>query len=47
MTILGSGTGLVPQEIADAIIRPEGYGDLDGVVFPACDWLRANAPVAR
>ena len=46
MTVLGARTGLVPQEIADAIMLPEGYADLKGVVFPACDWLRANAPIA-
>ncbi|CAB4962725.1 unannotated protein [freshwater metagenome] len=37
----------VPQEIAEAIVLPGGYGDLEGVVFPACDWLRANAPIAQ
>lgn len=47
MTVLGARAGLVPQEIAEAIILPDGYADLKGVVFPACDWLRANAPIAQ
>jgi len=37
----------VPDEIARAIMLPTSYGDLEGTVFPACDWLRANMPVGR
>jgi cytochrome P450 len=37
----------VPDEIARAVILPASYGDLDGTVFPACEWLRHNAPVGR
>lgn len=37
----------VPDELARAIMLPTSYGDLEGTVFPACDWLRANIPVAR
>jgi cytochrome P450 len=38
---------VVPDEIARAVVLPASYGDLDGVVFPACEWLRTNAPVGR
>ncbi|MEA2620368.1 MAG: alpha-terpineol hydroxylase [Chloroflexota bacterium] len=37
----------IPDEIARAIVLPASYADLDGVVFPACQWLRDNAPIAR
>jgi cytochrome P450 len=37
----------IPDEIARAIMLPTSYGDLEGTVFPACDWLRANMPVGR
>ena len=37
----------VPDEIARAVILPASYADLDGTVFPACEWLRHNAPVGR
>jgi cytochrome P450 len=37
----------VPDEIARAIILPQGYGDIDNVVHPACQWLRENMPIAR
>lgn len=37
----------VPDEIARAVVLPASYADLDNVVYPACEWLRANAPVAR
>jgi len=40
-------TAQVPDEIARAIMLPTSYGDLEGTVFPACDWLRANMPVGR
>jgi alpha-terpineol hydroxylase len=46
MTVTSSSP-VVPQEIVDAIVLPGGYADLDGVVYPACDWLRAHAPVAQ
>ena len=39
-------TPLAPDKIARAVVLPASYGDLDGVVYPACDWLRANMPVA-
>jgi cytochrome P450 len=38
---------VVPDEVARAVVLPASYADLDGVVFPACKWLRENAPVAR
>jgi cytochrome P450 len=38
--------GHVPDGIARAVILPSAYADLDGVVYPACKWLRENAPVA-
>lgn len=44
---LQSAAPVVPDEIARAVVLPDGYVDLDGVVFPACDWLRANAPIAQ
>ncbi len=44
---VNTSTPIVPDEIARAIVLPGGYGDLDGVVFPACDWLRANAPISQ
>jgi cytochrome P450 len=37
---------VVPDEIARAVILPASYGDLDGVVHPACKWLRENMPIA-
>jgi cytochrome P450 len=37
----------IPGDIARAVVLPQSYGDLDGVVFPACEWLRRHAPVAR
>ncbi len=37
----------VPGDIARAVMLPASYGDLDGTVFPACTWLRENAPIAR
>lgn len=45
-TRLPPGT-IVPEEIARAVMLPASYADLDGTVHPACQWLRANAPVAR
>jgi cytochrome P450 len=36
----------VPEEIARAVMLPESYADLDGIVHPACRWLRENMPVA-
>lgn len=38
---------VVPDEIARAVILPESYADLDGIVHPACRWLRENMPFAR
>jgi cytochrome P450 len=35
----------VPDEVARAIMLPASYADLEGTVFPACDWLRENMPV--
>ncbi|MBS1845339.1 MAG: cytochrome P450 [Actinobacteria bacterium] len=35
----------VPDEIARAVMLPSSYADLEGTVFPACDWLRRNLPV--
>jgi cytochrome P450 len=46
-TIDQTAVPTVPSEIARAVVLPASYGDLDGVVFPACDWLRENAPIAR
>jgi alpha-terpineol hydroxylase len=37
---------VVPDEIARAVMLPESYTDLDGIVHPACRWLRENMPVA-
>lgn len=37
----------VPEEVARAVVLPASYRDLDGTVFPACEWLRHNAPIAR
>src|SRR5438067_12734335 len=37
----------VPDEVARAVVLPASYADLDGTVFPACEWLRHNAPVGR
>jgi alpha-terpineol hydroxylase len=38
---------VAPREIAEAVILPGSYTDLDGVVYPACTWLRENMPIAR
>jgi hypothetical protein len=46
-TIDQTAVPTLPSEIARAVVLPASYGDLDGVVFPACDWLRENAPIAR
>lgn len=46
MTVTSSPAA-VPQEIAEAVILPAGFADLDGVVHPACRWLRSNAPLAK
>jgi cytochrome P450 len=35
----------VPDEVARSVMLPESYADLDGVVHPACRWLRENLPV--
>lgn len=35
----------VPDEVARAVILPDSYTDLEGVVHPACRWLRANRPI--
>lgn len=37
----------VPKEIAEAIILPAGYADIERIVHPACAWLRTNMPVGR
>lgn len=37
---------VAPEDVARAVVLPASYADLDGTVFPACDWLRKNAPVA-
>jgi cytochrome P450 len=48
MTTIGSvATGVVGQATARAVMRSASYRDLDGVVHPACRWLRAHAPVSR
>lgn len=36
-----------PEHIARAVMLPESYGDMEGTVFPAADWLRANMPISR
>jgi len=38
---------LVPEDIARAVMLPASYADLDGTVYPACRWLRENAPLAK
>jgi cytochrome P450 len=40
-------SSVVPDDIARAVVLPASYADLNGVVFPACEWLRRNAPVSR
>lgn len=47
MTATATDALTVPDEIARAVMLPASYADLDGTVFPACDWLRANLPVGR
>jgi len=37
----------VPDEIARAVMLPQGYGDIENVVHPACRWLRENMPIGR
>jgi alpha-terpineol hydroxylase len=37
----------VPDEIAEAVIRPESYVRLEDIVLPACAWLRANLPIGK
>lgn len=37
----------VPDDIARAVMLPESFGDLEGTVYPACRWLRENAPIGR
>lgn len=36
----------VPDDIARAVMLPPSYADLEGTVYPACRWLRENAPIA-
>ncbi len=47
MASTDSAAAVVPQEIARAVILPQSYADLDNVVHPACEWLRANMPIGR
>ena len=37
---------VAPNDVAEAVVLPASYADLDGVVYPACKWLRENEPVA-
>lgn len=37
----------VPEDVARAVILPASYGDLDGTVYPAWRWLRANLPLGK
>lgn len=45
MTTQQAGPQLVPDDIARAVILPASYADLDGIVHPACKWLRENMPI--
>jgi alpha-terpineol hydroxylase len=47
MTTQESSTLAVPEEIARAVMLPASYGQLETVVHPACEWLRANLPIGR
>jgi cytochrome P450 len=47
MAVNAAPTVAVPDEIARAVMLPESYADLDGIVHPACKWLRENMPVGR
>ena len=38
---------VAPEDVARAVMLPASYGDLEGTVYPACAWLRANAPIAK
>ncbi|MGX4691611.1 cytochrome P450 [Streptomyces sp. JNUCC 63] len=40
-----TGTHLIPDEIAKAAVLPDSYLDVEGIVYPAYAWLRANRPV--
>ena len=46
MTITETAAAVVPQEIANQIVLPEGHVDLDKL-FAAYAWLRANMPVGK
>jgi alpha-terpineol hydroxylase len=35
----------IPDAIARAVILPESFTDLEGVVYPACRWLHENMPI--
>ncbi|MDB6085875.1 MAG: cytochrome, partial [Gammaproteobacteria bacterium] len=36
---------VVPDEIARAVVLPDGYARLYETVLPALEWLRANMPI--
>ncbi|HJQ47058.1 MAG TPA: cytochrome P450 [Amycolatopsis sp.] len=40
-------TTRIPNEIAQAVVLPESYGDEKNVTYPAFSWLRQNMPVGR
>jgi cytochrome P450 len=47
MTATSVSPDVVPDEIARAVVLSPSYGDLEGVVLPACKWLREHAAVAK
>jgi len=46
MTVTDTTTSVVPQEIADQIVLPEGHRD-EPALFEAYRWLRENMPLGR
>jgi cytochrome P450 len=40
-------SAVVPDNVARAVVLPASYADLEATVYPACRWLRENAPIGR
>jgi cytochrome P450 len=47
MAVTETSQPVVPDEIASAIVLPGSYADVEGIVHPACEWLRKNMPIGR
>lgn len=47
MTVSAGTSTRIPDEIAQAVVLPQSYGDEQHVTYPAFAWLRENMPVGQ